>query len=297
MSYWGGGPTSIVAGLLALTALGTAPHGRAAVKRPAVAVTLSIEAEQYRRRLNDMKCERACLQLQTRLADSVKAVLKRTYPFLDWAGESAQDTVVMRWIHAPPVDVPVTRLDFRIAGPVPRMRQPSFPVDLESFTEMNSRLPARWNQDSLLKEWVGRLATRLVEPEILVTVFGRIPIVATAKFPKKGFAEVLVLPQEIGAAPRSRPVFALETTITDPGLNTRDTAELLLHKCKTNGDNTGFVCEISSANYESDRVRGPQLLDLLGRATIAVGSVHVIEFVSDGQTSRYAGNFPTGAMP
>jgi hypothetical protein len=92
-------------------------------------------------------------------------------------------------------------------------------------------------------------------------------------------------------------VFSLQTTITDPSLNTSDTAELFLHKCKTNVNKTGYVCEITSATYESDRVVGQKLTDLLGRATITVGSVHVVEFVSEGQVSRFAGTLPAEGLP
>jgi hypothetical protein len=302
MSYLSGGPTRAVASLLALIALGTAPHGRAAPKRQPVTLALSIDAKPYRRRLNDMSCASTCRQLQTRLADSVRAMLQRSYAFFDWAGAAPQDTVVMRWVDAPPTELGFTQLDFRIAGPVPRMRKQSLSLEFDRYPQLSERdaVPSRWSPDSLQKEWLGRLASTLLEPDVLVTVFGRIPIIATAKFPSPGLAEVAVLPEDIGAAANSRPVFSLHTTIRDQvsaGTATNDDAELILHKCKTNLTKKGFVCEIAAANYESDRVTGQKLLQLLGRAVITVKSVHVVEFVSEGRTSRFAGTLPAEGLP
>jgi len=179
------------------------------------------------------------------------------------------------------------------------MRKPDMSFAFERYSDFSRResMPARWNPDSLQKEWIGRLATTLLAPDVLVTVFGRIPILASATFPRPGQAEVDVRPDAVGAAPDARPVFSLHAKITDPATNSADSAEVILHKCKVTIAQTGYSCDVLLAQYPSDRVTSDSLVALLGRATIAVKSVHIVEFVSQGRQSRFSGTLPAEGLP
>jgi hypothetical protein len=302
MSYFGGVPTSALAGVVALAALGTAPHVRARAPAPSrqpVALSIRIDAAPYRRRLRDETCTSACRALETKLAESVRAMLQRSYGFFDWGASGASDTVVMRWIDRPPPEIPGSLLAFQIAGPVRRMRQPVVSFEFERYSDFSRReaMPARWNPDSLRKEWMDRLSTTLLAPDVLVTVFGRIPIVASATFPRPGLAEIAVRPEDVAPSADARPVFSVHATITDTSTNTADDAELILHKCKTTITRSGYACEVLLAEYASDRVTGQALIALLGRAIIAVRSVHIVEFVSPGRQSRFSGILPAEGLP
>jgi hypothetical protein len=237
--------------------------------------------------------------LQTRLTDSVRAMLQRSYGFFDWGASGASDTVVMRWIERPPADLPASLLNFQISGPIKRMRQPTMSFEFERYADFSRReaTPARWAPDSLQKDWIQRLSTTLLAPDMLVSVFGRIPIVATATFPRPGMAEIAVRPEDVAAAADARPVFAVHAKITDPTTNTADDAEIIVHKCKTTIAQNGYACEVLLAEYPSDRVTGQALTALLGRATISPKSVHVVELVSQGHQSRFSGMLPAEGLP
>ncbi len=305
MSYSDVARTSALAGALALAlvALGAPAHARtrrlAPPARQPVALELRIDAETYRRRLQDETCSQVCRTLEESLTDSVRALLQRSYGFFDWGADGARDTVVIRWVERPPPELPGSLLDLRIDGPVPRMHPQHLSIDFERYADFSRReeTPAAWRPEALEREWAARLSSTLLSPDLLVAVFGRIPILASASFPRPGFAEVTVRPEDVAAAADTRPVFSVHTTITDPSVNTADDAELILHKCKTTITHSGYVCEVLLAQYPSDRVTAQRLLALLGRATIAVHSVHVVEFVSQGQQSRFSGILPTEGLP
>ncbi len=303
MSYSDVARTSAFAGALALLALGAPAHARrfAPPARQAVALELRIDAESYRRRLHDETCSQVCRTLEESLTDSVRVLLQRSYGFFDWGAAGARDTVVIRWVERAPPELPGSQLDLRIDGPVPRMNPSHISIDFDRYVDFSRReaKPAAWEPASLEREWAARLASpsTLLSPDLLVAVFGRIPIAASATFPRPGFAEVTVRPEDVAAAADTRPVFSVHTTITDPAANTADDAELILHKCKTTIAHTGYACEVLLAQYPSDRVTGQPLVALLGRARIAIHSVHVVEFVSQGQQSRFSGILPTEGLP
>jgi hypothetical protein len=269
--------------------------------RPAVALKLSIDADHYRKMLRDEPCARQCLALRDALADSVRSLLQSSYAFLDWSAgpAAARDTVEIRWIERPPLDIPGSKLDFRIRSPEPRMRLSSFPVEFETYADFSAResAPEKWHPDSLRRAWLTRLASTLRQPELLVEVFGRIPLNAPVAFLTTGRATVGVRAQDIGVDARNAPVFLVRATVTDPRHGTVADADVVLVNCLTMGGSAAFNCEPTQLIYSSHSLTGTELTQLLARATLVKKTVGIVEYVTPGRPPRFNGAVLPEGLP
>ena len=265
------------------------------VARTAVTLLLSIDAPAYRSRLQDGNCTQRCLQLRNALADTVRSMLQQSYAFFDWrSGAAVSDTFELRWVDGEAAaDIPNTKLEFGIrsrTGAPPRMTN-RFPVPFESYSDFSARIsPERWHPDSLRRAWVVRLADKLRQPDLLVEVFGRVPIAATVTFPQPGRATVSVRPNEIGATPDARPAFQVFARITDPAKGIADDAKLTVAKCQPLMTGEGYGCDVRQLQYTT---QPPEPLDstvaLMRRWDARVKSVHVVEYAMPGRPSRFNG--------
>jgi len=265
------------------------------VARTAVTLLLSIDAATYRARLQDRNCTQRCLQLRNALSDTVRSMLQRSYAFFDWrTGAVVSDTFELRWVDGEAAaDIPNTKLEFGIRGRTgdpPRMTN-AFPVPFESYSDFSARIsPERWHPDSLRRAWLVRLADKLRQPDLLVEVFGRVPIAASVSFPQPGRATVSVRPSEIGATADARPAFQVFARITDPAKGIADDAKLTIAKCQPLVTGEGYGCDVRQLQYTTQQ---PEPLDstvaLMRRWDARVKSVHVVEYALPGRPSRFNG--------
>jgi len=272
-----------------------APAPPPVAARTAVTLLLSIDAPAYRSRLQDQNCTQRCLQLRNALADTVRSMLQQSYAFFDWrAGAAVSDTFELRWVDGEAAaDIPNTKLEFGIRSRTgaPRRMANSFPVPFESYSDFSARIsPERWHPDSLRRAWVVRLADKLRQPDLLVEVFGRVPIAATVTFPQPGRAVVAVRPNEIGATADARPAFQVFARITDPAKGIADDAKLTVAKCQPLATGEGYGCDVRQLQYTT---QPPEPLDstiaLMRRWEPRVKSVHVVEYAMPGRPSRFNG--------
>lgn len=286
--------------------LGVTSHGReppvTAAARPPVVLRLRIDAQHYRRILQDSQCVQKCRDLQQALSDTLRPLLQRTYAFLDWGTTSSvADTIEIRLIDRPPREVPGSRLDFAIRSRPgsPRMAKESYPVDFESFVDISKRIgaPQRWHPDSMRRDWAGRMHPLLQQPDLLLEVFGRIPIAAGVTFRDNGRAVVGVRASDIGAGEGVRPAFRVRLKVTDPGRGTDD-ADLILAGCQPATGTTGYVCDARQLQYLTQQPLGvDSMIAVLARSTKVPDGVYVIEYATPGQPSRFNGAVLPGALP
>lgn len=299
---------SVCAAAIGVAALGFTSHAPpplpVAVARPAVTLRLRIDAELYRRMLQDQQCTQRCRLLQQALTDTLRPLLQRTYAFLDWteATGAAVDTVEIRLIDRPPREVPGSRLDFSIRSrpSTPRMAKASYPVDFESFVDLSERasVPERWHPDSMRRAWGARIPPLLQQPDLLLEVFGRIPIGAAVTFRERGRAVVGVRAADIGAGEGVRPAFRVRLKLTDPARGTEDDADLILAGCQPASGRPGYACDARQLQYVAQQPLGADsTIAVLTRSTKVPNGVYVIEYATAEQPSRFNGAILPGALP
>ncbi len=298
---------SVFAAAIGVAALGSTHHAPPVppvVARPAVTLRLRIDADLYRRILQDEQCTQRCLALQQALTDTLRPLLQRTYAFLDWnsAGGGPADTIEIRLIDRPPREVPGSRLDFSIRSSpnTPRMTKPSYPIDFESFVVLSERasVPERWHPDSMRRAWGARIQPLLQQPDLLLEVFGRIPIGAAVTFPQRGRAVVGVRAADIGAGDGVRPAFRVRLKVTDPARGTEDEADVILAGCQPAAGRQGYACDTRQLQYVAQQPLGADsTIAVLARSTKVPNGVHVIEYATADQPSRFNGAILPGALP
>lgn len=289
--------SSLAAGAIALTALGhTVPAPSvSAVVRPPVALRLALDAEFYRKTLQDVQCTSTCRALETALADTLLPLLQRTYAFLDWSGaSSATDTIEIRLVDRPPPQIPGNQLSFSIRSAPntpPRMAKPSYPVDFESFTDLSDRVtvPQRWHPDSMRRAWAARVTPLLQQPDLLLEVFGRIPISADVKF-RAGHATVALRPGDIGASEGVRPAFRARAHVADTVRGSEDDADLTLAGCQPAIGGKGYVCDVVQLQFiAKPPLSSDSMVAVVGRSTAVASSVYVLEYATAERPSRFNG--------
>ena len=299
---------SVLAIAVGVAAIGVTNHARepraTVAARPPVALRLRIDAQHYRQILQDSQCVQKCRDLQQALTDTLRPLLQRTYAFLDWNTTTGgvADTIEIRLIDRPPREVPGSRLDFSIRSRpnTPRMTKASYPVDFESFVDISKRMgtPERWHPDSMRREWAGRMHPLLQQPDLLLEVFGRIPIAAGVTFRDRGRAVVGVRASEIGAGEGVRPAFRVRLEVTDPARGTEDDADLILAGCQPASGAQGYACDTRQLQYVAQQPLGlDSTIAVLARSTKVPNGVYVIEYATAGQPSRFNGAVLPGALP
>lgn len=249
--------------------------------RPSVALRLSIESEHYRDEFADPSCLARCRAFRDGLVDSVRTLLQSSYPFLNWdGGATARDTVEIGWVDRPPTGLLQTDLDFRILSPEPRVRLRKMIRSFEKATDFTGHVDDGWRPNSLRRQWMDKLARTFQDPDLLVQVFGRIPINARVTFAPSNFALVAIRPDELRAEADSRPVFLVTAQLLDPLENSDDEAALRVGPCNTASGGNAYSCKVQSLSYISQQnIRGDSLSAILRRATITVKGVRILGYV------------------
>ena len=231
--------------------------------RPPVVLDFAIEAAAYRTVLADDKVA----ALQASLADSAQNILRDLYPFLQWNGANAADTVVIRVVDEyPPALMMWTRLKLTVrAGGEKRLRDSAYFVEFEPLARVFAHRvgPSAWTLDTLRAEMAQNLRKALAEPSLLSNVFGRIPLRASANI-VQGKGLVPVHARDIGASDAQTPTFGLTARVVDA--TSADTGEFELTACLA-GREVAYSCTVAQLEYARAKlVILPPRLDTLLRA-------------------------------
>jgi hypothetical protein len=257
--------------------------------RPAVALFMSIDATEYLTKLDDPTCTRDCRALRDALAESTFAIVRTAYPFLNWDDAAhATDTVNLR-LTSKGISAPWSLIEFRIRAPQPRMQPERLLVDFEPYDDFKERdLRDDWSIDSLRRQWVRRMRAKLTNPNLVETVFGRIPINAPVKITGT-VGHVGVRGRSIYQANYERPAFDVTTQVSDP-VTGSDQVVIRLNPCRGIGE-PDYNCDVARIIYPSrDTLTGARLATLLGRASFAPSSqVRLVLFRADKEHSGLQG--------
>ncbi|HKG96097.1 MAG TPA: hypothetical protein VKA84_29560, partial [Gemmatimonadaceae bacterium] len=152
------------------------PAGRALPGYP-VRLKLSVEAEAYRWRLerHDVDAD----AFEAFIADSMAAVLRRHFPFIDWrVSGGAADTVTLEWFqHDNSTRNNPTQLRVRLSSCVLETGvPPQHNFEFEDGTTV-TRPQRTWRKEDVRSEWTQRLEQHALSQEAaLLRVFGVIPL-------------------------------------------------------------------------------------------------------------------------
>ncbi len=257
--------------------------------RPAVALFVSIDASEYLTKLDDPACVRDCRALREALADSALAIVRAAYPFLNWDDAAhASDTVNLR-LTSKGISAPWSLIEFRIRASQPRMQPDRLLIDFEPYDDFKVRdMRDDWSVDSLRRQWTRRMRAKLTNPNLVETVFGRIPINAPVKITGT-VGHVGVRGRSIYQANYERPAFDVTTQVTDP-VTGSDQVVVRLHPCRGIGE-PDYNCDIARIIYPSkDTLTGARLSTLLARASFTPSSqVRLVLFRADAEHSGVQG--------
>ena len=278
---------ALAAGVVSLSAVTLAatrhPAPPPITVRPSVALFLSIDAAEYLTKLDDPGCTQDCGVLRAALADSALAIVRATYPFLNWDdGAHATDTVNLR-VTSRGISAPWSQIEFRIRASQPRMQPDRLLIDFEPYDDFKRRdLRDDWSVDSLRRQWIRRMRTKLTNPNLVETVFGRIPINAPVNI-SGSIGHVGLRGRSINQTNDLRPWFDVTTKVTDPTTGS-DQVVVRLKPCRGIGE-PEYNCDVSRVIYPSgDTLTGTRLATLLSRASFAPSSqVRLVLFQADAE--------------
>jgi hypothetical protein len=275
---------TLALGVAALSAGGSAPGSRVSPPvevRPSVALLLTIDATDYLDKINDATCSRDCRRVRDALADSTLAIVRGTYPFLNWDDpQHATDTVIVRLTSKGAGEIPWILLDLRVSPPSGRPE--STLVDFENYRAFRDRDERDdWSADSLRRQWAKRMREMLRNENLVESVFGRIPINAPAKINGRRWY-VNVPGRRIRQVSYETPTFQIRTVFRDP-VDGVDTVWIRLAPCNMTSDWQGYNCGISRILFSSKTVAAGASLDsVLQRASFDdVARVHLVTFKAD----------------
>ena len=284
---------ALVAGVVSVSAITlAATHHHApppVAVRPAVALRVSIDAIEYLTILDDPTCARDCRSLRDALADSAFAIVRTAYPFLNWdAGANASDTVNLR-LTSKGISAPWSLIEFRIRASQPRMQPDRLLVDFEPYDDFVARDERDdWSVDSLRRQWTRLMRAKLTNPNLVETVFGRIPLNAPVRI-RGRVGLVGVRGRSIYQATDERPAFDVTTQVSDP-VTGGDQVVIRLNPCRGIGE-PEYNCNVARVIYPSgDTLTGTRLEGLLDRASFAQSSqVRLVLFRADTERSGLPG--------
>ena len=271
-----------------------------AAVRSTVAFDVHIDTKLYRSALEDAACKTTCLALQRSLADTVMGLLKSDYPFINWtkSGTAVTDTVIMSWVDENPTQLQGSRLKFVIRSK--NILIESNPKPFESNTDFNNRKWDKrlWHPDTLRRQWLGQLKTTLIDPELLLQIFGRIPILVDATLQKDGRALVPVSAGDIGMDSSARPVFRVHAHVVDNVANTADDGDFKLGNCLKAATPNAFSCAITEFTYPTQQpLTGADLKTFMLRAATSQRKVYLLDYATPTRPSKFNGASLPKGMP
>jgi len=258
--------------------------------RPSVALLVTIDATDYLEKIDDTACMRDCRTLRDALADSTLAIVRDTYPFLNWDDpQHATDTVNVR-LTSKGSQIPWILLDLRVSPPNVGMRPESTLVDFENFKAFHDRDDrGDWSVDSLRRQWAKRMREMLRNENLVESVFGRIPINAPAKINGRRW-HVNVPGRKIRQVSYETPTFEIHTLFRDPDEGV-DSVSVRLAPCNQTPDWQAYNCGVSRILFRSQTIAsGPSLDSVLRRASFDdVSRVHLVTFKADAARGGLGG--------
>jgi hypothetical protein len=274
---------ALVVGVVALSASKSNPESRDPPPvdvRPSVALLVTIDATDYLEKINDAACLRDCRIVRDALADSTLAIVRGTYPFLNWDDrQNATDTVNVR-LTSKGSQVPWIVLDLRVSPAT--VRPESTLVDFETFKAFHDRDDRDdWSVDSLRRQWAKRMRDMLRNENLVESVFGRIPINAPAKINGRRWY-VNVPARKIRQVSYETPTFEIRTLYSHP-VQGVDSVSIRLAPCNQTPDFQSYNCGISRIVFRSRAVAtGASLDSVLQQASFAnVARVNLVTFKAD----------------
>ena len=284
---------ALIAGVVSVSAItlaATRHHAPPPVAvRPAVALLVSIDANEYLTKLDDPQCARDCRSLRDALADSALAIVRAAYPCLNWdEGAQASDTVNLR-LTSKGSGAPWTLMEVRIRAPQPRMQPDRLLIDFEPYLDYKARDERDdWTVDSLRRQWTRLMRAKLTNTNLVETVFGRIPINAPVRI-RGTVGFVGVRGRSISQANYERPAFDVTTQVNDP-VTGSDQVVIRLNPCR-GIDGPEYNCTVARVIYPSgDTLTGARLETLLSRAAFAQSlQVRLVVFRADTERSGLPG--------
>ncbi len=277
-----------------------APPSPPAAVRSTVAFDVHIDTKLYRTALEDAACQTTCLALQRSLADTVMGLLRNDYPFINWTkmGASVTDTVIMSWVDENPTQLQGSRLKFVIRSNNSRIESNARPF--ESNSDFNNRKWDKrlWHPDTLRRQWLLQLKNTLIDPELLLQIFGRIPILADPTLQRDGRALVPVSAADIGMDSSARPVFRVRARVVDNVNNTADDGDFKLGNCLKAATQNAFSCAVTEFTYPTQPpMSGADLKAFMQRAVTSQRKVYLLDYATPTRPSKFNGASLPKGMP
>jgi hypothetical protein len=242
--------TVLCAGVLALSRVERAQSSGlppTAARRP-VALVLAIAQGYYREYLNDEPCTAHCLTLQTSIAAGVRDTLKAKFPFLEWNGVDAVDTIVLTWQNDA-LGARSSQILFELRGPgTPDSSW--FPVAFETRDDFRNREEDDWTPERLRVAWLARLPKALGHKDLLPRVVGRVSLSATVKPFAENEKRLLIdaNPDSIFAQENEPPAFDVPVHVVYARDGIDEDARVPLINCNEFGKK-GYSCLVEEMRF------------------------------------------------
>jgi hypothetical protein len=259
--------------------------------RPSVALLVTIDARDYLQKISDTLCTLECRVVEKALADSALAIVRGTYPFLNWDDpQHATDTIDVR-LTSKSGYVPALLLDLRVVSVSKRMPPESTLLDFENYKAYRERDERDdWSVDSLRRQWSKRMRETLRNENLVESVFGQIPLNAAASSFHGTRWLVNVPPGTIHQVTWEPPTFEIRPMYRDP-IEGVDSVAVRLNDCNQMPELKAYNCKISRIVFRSHRlIMGDSIAAVLSHATLdGVTRVHLVTFRADSsKTDRRA---------
>ncbi len=255
--------------------------------RAHVAITVSIESELYRRKLDgaDNKCGPNCAMLERALSDTLRAMFDTRFRFADWSsgGAASRDTVSIRLRQKNPRNGPVI-LVMSLTGRARQYVHAPEEVEFESWIFATTlRSAADWTPARLRVAWGDSLGRRLdtFAPRLLANVIGRLPLGGDVVFDAtRSAADVQVPADSLRAASSPAPKFLVRLSMpsrTATGDVVPDTGELVLEPCRRTA--RGFyACELGGFTWREKSGSDSLFRQKAHDVHVTTASVHLQEY-------------------
>ena len=255
--------------------------------RAHVAITVSIESELYRRKLDgaDHTCGPNCATMERALADTLRAMFDARFRFADWSngGGPSRDTVSIRLRQKNPSNGPVI-LVMSLTGRARQYAHAPEEVEFESWifaTQLRSA--SDWAPARLRGAWGDSLARRLdtFSPRLLANVIGRLPLAGDVVFDAARVAANVQVPADsLRAASSPAPKFLVRLSMpsrTATGDVVPDTGELVLEPCRRT--TRGFyACELGGFTWRDKSGTDSLFRQKARDSRVTTASVHLQEY-------------------
>jgi hypothetical protein len=296
MSYSASKRWMLVVAVVALTASSPNPGIRTTAVvdvRPSVALLVTIDARDYLQKIADTLCALECRVVRDALADSALAIVRGTYPFLNWDDpQHATDTIYVR-LTSKAGYVPALLLDLRVVSASARMPPESTLVDFENYKAYRERDESDdWSVDSLRRQWAKRMRETLRSENLVESVFGQIPVNVSAHSLQGVRWLVNLASEDINQATYERPTFEVRPMYRS-AVEGNDSVAVSLGDCMEWDERKAYNCKVSQIVFRSHRVvTGDSIAPVLSKATLdPVSRVHLVTFKANPSRTSGGGTW------